>query len=57
MSSLTAGGRSQEVMGDPAQLIAVAADFRLPLDLPQFDLDDATGLADFIEQRFLLQSS
>jgi molybdopterin-guanine dinucleotide biosynthesis protein MobB len=45
--------RSQEIMSDPAHLIAVATNLRLPLDVPQFDLDNITGLADFIEQHFL----
>ena len=45
--------RSQEIIGDPGRLIAVATNIRLPLDLPQFDLDDGAGLTDFIEQRFL----
>ncbi|OGR31118.1 MAG: molybdopterin-guanine dinucleotide biosynthesis protein B [Desulfuromonadales bacterium GWD2_61_12] len=38
---------------DP-QLIAVASDVALHLDVPVFDLDDAQGLATFIVQRFSL---
>jgi len=37
---------------DPT-LIAVASDERLELDVPVYDLNDATGLCDFIEGRFL----
>lgn len=37
---------------DPA-LIAVASNAELQLDVPCFDLNDATQLADFIEERFL----
>jgi len=35
------------------QLFAIATDARLDLDKPQFDLNDAAGLADAIEHRFL----
>jgi hypothetical protein len=34
-------------------LIAVASDERLELDVPVYDLNDAAGLCDFIEARFL----
>jgi molybdopterin-guanine dinucleotide biosynthesis protein B len=34
-------------------LVAVVADRRLDADVPQFDLEDVTGLADLIEARFL----
>lgn len=37
---------------DPT-LIAVASDVRLELDVPCFDLNDPTEIADFIEERFL----
>ncbi len=37
---------------DP-RLIAVASDAALPLDVPVFDLNDAVGLCDLIEARFL----
>jgi molybdopterin-guanine dinucleotide biosynthesis protein B/molybdopterin-guanine dinucleotide biosynthesis protein len=37
---------------DPT-LIAVASDERLELDVPVYDLNDAAGLCDFIEGRFL----
>lgn len=38
---------------DPT-LVAVASDENLVLDVPVFDLNDSMGLADFIEQVFLL---
>ena len=37
---------------DP-QLIAVASDIALQLDVPVYDINDTVGLCDFIEQRFL----
>lgn len=37
---------------DPT-LIAVASDSPLQVDVPVFDLDDATAICDFIENRFL----
>ena len=47
--------RGQEIMGDPTHLIAIATNIPLPIDLPQFELDDAASLVDFIEQQFLKQ--
>jgi len=37
---------------DP-QLIAVASDSSLDIDVPVYDINDATGLCDLIEQRYL----
>jgi len=37
----------------PNSLIAVVSDRRLRVDVPQFDLEDVTGLATLIEARFL----
>jgi len=37
---------------DP-QLIAVASDSSLDIDVPVYDINDAVGLCDLIEQRFL----
>jgi molybdopterin-guanine dinucleotide biosynthesis protein MobB len=37
---------------DP-QLIAVASDSSLDIDVPVYDINDAAGLCDLIEQRFL----
>ncbi|KAF0219061.1 MAG: molybdopterin-guanine dinucleotide biosynthesis MobA-MobB fusion [Geobacteraceae bacterium] len=36
-----------------SSLIAVASDEPLDLDVPVFDINDATGIADFIERQFL----
>ena len=36
-----------------SQLIAVASDTDLQLDVPVYDINDTVGLCDFIEQRFL----
>lgn len=35
------------------QLVAVATDVPLELDVPQFDLDDIAGIVEFIEQEFI----
>lgn len=35
------------------RLVALVSDTNFDLDVPRFDLNDTTGLADFIEQRFL----
>jgi molybdopterin-guanine dinucleotide biosynthesis protein B len=45
--------RSSEPICAPEELLAVASDVALPLDVPRFDLDDAAGLADLIAARFL----
>jgi molybdopterin-guanine dinucleotide biosynthesis protein B len=37
-------------------LIAVAADVRLDMDVPCFDINDAVSITDFIEKNFLDQS-
>ncbi|HBY97321.1 MAG TPA: molybdopterin-guanine dinucleotide biosynthesis protein B [Chloroflexi bacterium] len=49
--------RSREPICAPDELIALATDVRLDLDVPQFDLDDAAGLVDLIERRFLATPS
>ena len=38
----------------PEDLIAVVSDHPITLGVPRFDLEDVTGLADLIEQRFPL---
>jgi len=43
-----------ERVGDPGQVIAIASDAPLEVTVPVFDLDDATGIADFIESRYLI---
>ena len=37
----------------PEQCFAIAADVSLPLAIPQFDLSDVKGIANFIEKKFL----
>jgi len=46
---------SRELLCSPNELVAIAADHLFDLDVPQFDLDDAVGLADLLEARFLVQ--
>lgn len=48
--------RSTTLICDPSELLAVATDHPLDLPVPQFGLDDITGLADLIEHS-LLQTS
>ena len=38
---------------DPQELLALASDTALPLDIPHFDLDDTAGLVNLIQARFL----
>jgi hypothetical protein len=37
-------------------LVAIVADQPFDMNVPQFGLDDATGLVDLIEERFLTNS-
>ena len=48
--------RSREMISSPRELIAVVSDQRFEISVPQFDLDDATAVADLIEERFLRAS-
>lgn len=45
--------RSRELLCTAEELVAVVSDLRLDLPCPQFDLDDAAGVADLLEERFL----
>lgn len=45
--------RSRELLCSPEELVAIATDQPYDLDVPQFDLNDAVGLVDLIEERFL----
>jgi molybdopterin-guanine dinucleotide biosynthesis protein B len=45
--------RSTELISDPAELLAVAADYPIALDAPVYDLNDAAGLVDLIEREVL----
>jgi molybdopterin-guanine dinucleotide biosynthesis protein B len=42
-----------ELLGTPDQRVAVAADFSMEVDVPEFDLGDFSGISDFIEKRYL----
>jgi molybdopterin-guanine dinucleotide biosynthesis protein B len=44
---------STELLCTADELVAIASDQRFPLPVPQFALDDAAGLADVLEERFL----
>lgn len=46
---------SHMLVGEPHQLIALVTDLKFRLDLPQFQLDDTAGVADFLQQRFSLR--
>ena len=35
--------------GEPGELLALVTDVEMPYDVPQFGLDDASGLADLVE--------
>lgn len=41
------------LISDAQDLVAVAADRSLEVDVPQFDLNDVTGLANCVQSRFL----
>ena len=43
----------KELIGTPEQRFAVAADFSVKVEVPWFDLGDATGICDLIERKFL----
>jgi molybdopterin-guanine dinucleotide biosynthesis adapter protein len=45
--------RGQELVADQAQLIAVASDTHLEMDIPQFDINDSQAITDFIVTTFL----
>lgn len=47
---------SRELIGSAEQRFAVAADFPLDLGVPSFSLDDVKGIADLIEQSFLIKT-
>jgi len=49
--------RSQELISPIEELIAIVTDQTFDIRVPQFDLDDVTGIADLIEQRFLTGQS
>jgi molybdopterin-guanine dinucleotide biosynthesis protein B len=45
--------KGRELLCAPEELVALATDKPFDMDVPQFDLDDAAGLVDLIELRFL----
>ena len=45
--------RSSELICPQEELLAIVTDQTFPLDVPHFDLDDALGVADLLERRFL----
>jgi molybdopterin-guanine dinucleotide biosynthesis protein MobB len=42
-----------DLVGRADELIAVVSDHPIALNLPRFDLDDAAGIAVFVEEKFL----
>lgn len=45
--------RSTELICDKEELIAIVTDQTFPLNVPHFDLGDAAGVAELLEQQFL----
>jgi molybdopterin-guanine dinucleotide biosynthesis protein B len=45
--------RSTELICDEDELVAIVTDQTFPLNVPQFALDDAAGVADLLEMHFL----
>jgi molybdopterin-guanine dinucleotide biosynthesis protein B len=45
--------RSQELVSPAEDLIAIVSDQRFDVPAPHFELDDAEGVADLLEQQFL----
>lgn len=50
---LCRAARSRELICAAEDLVALVSDLRFDLDLPQFDLDDAAGVADLLVARFI----
>jgi molybdopterin-guanine dinucleotide biosynthesis protein B len=44
---------SSELLCTAQELVAIVADQRFDLPVPQFSLDDVAGIADLLEARFL----
>jgi molybdopterin-guanine dinucleotide biosynthesis protein B len=45
--------QSQPLCSKEDRLLAVVSDFSVPVDVPHFELEDISGVAGFIEDRFL----
>lgn len=43
----------QDLICESEQLLAIATDIKLDIPIPQFDLDDSSGIVDLIESEFL----
>ncbi len=52
-SKSRAARHTTELISDPAELLAIAADYPIELGVPVYDLDDAAGLVDLIEREVL----
>ncbi|KKM11930.1 molybdopterin-guanine dinucleotide biosynthesis protein MobB [Clostridiales bacterium PH28_bin88] len=47
----------QDLLCSPEELVAIATDVAFDIGVPCFDLDDAAGLVDLIEERFLAKGA
>jgi molybdopterin-guanine dinucleotide biosynthesis protein B len=45
------------LVGRRPEIIAIVSDYPVEIDVPQFDLEDATGVATFLERRYLSRPS
>ncbi len=50
---ISRGQNTPTLISDPGDLVAIASEHLFDLDVPHFELDDVSRLADFIETRFL----
>ena len=46
-----------ELVSDAAKLVAIASDTQLALSVPQFELDDAAGMVDWMVEKFRLKNT
>jgi molybdopterin-guanine dinucleotide biosynthesis protein B len=49
--------KSEPICSQADRLVAVVSDFSVEVDVPLFDLEDVSGVADFIEERFLRKTA
>jgi len=54
---ISRSAHSHEITGRLDDLLAIVTDTAFDYSVPQFDLEDAAGVADFIEERFSLTPS
>lgn len=45
--------RSEQLLCDEKELLAIASDQEFAVEVPQFDLDDATGIVDLLEREVI----